>query len=76
VLPSVEHERTQTAAAEARATGMPPSDVAKTVVLRDEEGVRLAVVSGRHLDRYAERLYAMGEVAAGPVRHAPEVWRW
>jgi Ala-tRNA(Pro) deacylase len=44
----VEHERTQTAAAEARAAGMPPADVAKTVVLRDEEGVRLAVIPASH----------------------------
>jgi Ala-tRNA(Pro) deacylase len=40
----VEHERTQTAAAEARAAGVPPENVAKTVVLRDEEGLRLAVI--------------------------------
>jgi Ala-tRNA(Pro) deacylase len=40
----VEHERTETAVAEARAAGVPPSDVAKTVVLRDEAGVRLAVI--------------------------------
>lgn len=49
----VEHERTQTAAAEARAAGMPPTDVAKTVVLRDEEGMRLAVVpSSERLDMH------------------------
>jgi Ala-tRNA(Pro) deacylase len=40
----VEHERTHTAAAEARAAGVPAADVAKTVVLRDEEGLRLAVI--------------------------------
>ncbi len=40
----VEHERTESAAAEARAAGVPPSDVAKTVVLRDHKGVRLAVI--------------------------------
>jgi Ala-tRNA(Pro) deacylase len=40
----MEHERTQTAAAEARAAGVPPADVAKTVVLRDENGLRLAVI--------------------------------
>jgi Ala-tRNA(Pro) deacylase len=40
----LEHERTQTAAAEARATGVPAADVAKTIVLRDEEGLRLAVI--------------------------------
>ena len=33
----VEHERTQTAAEEAAATGMPPAGVAKTVVLRDDD---------------------------------------
>lgn len=44
----VEHKRTQTAAAEARAAGMPPADVAKTVVLRDQEGVRLAVIPASH----------------------------
>jgi Ala-tRNA(Pro) deacylase len=40
----VEHERTETAAAEARAAGMPADDVAKTVVLRDDGGYRLAVI--------------------------------
>jgi Ala-tRNA(Pro) deacylase len=44
----VEHERTQTAAAEAAAAGMAPGDVAKTVVLRDQEGVRLAVIPASH----------------------------
>jgi Ala-tRNA(Pro) deacylase len=44
----VEHERTQTAAAEARAAGMAPEDVAKTVVLRDDDGVRLAVIPASH----------------------------
>ena len=40
----VEHERKERAAAEARAAGVPPSDFAKTVVMRDEGGVRLAVL--------------------------------
>jgi Ala-tRNA(Pro) deacylase len=40
----VEHERTQTAAAEARAAGVPSAGFAKTIVLRDEEGLRLAVI--------------------------------
>jgi Ala-tRNA(Pro) deacylase len=44
----VEHERTESATAEARATGMAPDDVAKTVVLRDQEGVRLAVIPASH----------------------------
>jgi Ala-tRNA(Pro) deacylase len=40
----VEHERTQSAAEEARAAGMPPANVAKTVVLSDQDGLRLAVI--------------------------------
>src|SRR5262245_23532396 len=40
----VEHERTETAVAEARAAGVPVGDAAKTVVLRDDEGFRLAVI--------------------------------
>jgi Ala-tRNA(Pro) deacylase len=52
----VEHERTQTAAAEARAAGMPPADVAKTVVLRDQNGLRLAVIpASERLDMHKLR---------------------
>lgn len=52
----VEHERTQTAAAEARAAGVPPADVAKTVVLRDDEGLRLAVIpASERLDMHKLR---------------------
>jgi Ala-tRNA(Pro) deacylase len=53
----VEHELTHSAAAEARAAGMPPAHVAKTVVLRDEEGLRLAVIpASERLDMHkAER---------------------
>jgi Ala-tRNA(Pro) deacylase len=40
----VEHERTQSAAEEARAAGMPTANAAKTVVLSDQEGLRLAVI--------------------------------
>jgi Ala-tRNA(Pro) deacylase len=40
----VEHERTQSAAEEARAAGMPPANAAKTVVLSDQDGLRLAVI--------------------------------
>lgn len=40
----VEHARTESAAAEARAAGLPADDVAKTVVLRDDTGYRLAVI--------------------------------
>jgi Ala-tRNA(Pro) deacylase len=47
----VEHERTESAAAEARAAGLPADDVAKTVVLRDDSGYRLAVIpASRRLD--------------------------
>jgi Ala-tRNA(Pro) deacylase len=59
----VEHEPTQSAAAEARAAGMPPADVAKTVVLRDNEGVRLAVVPASHrldLHKVKEELGSSG----------------
>ena len=41
----VEHRTTYTASAEARAAGVPPEDVAKTVLLRDEQGYRLAVIA-------------------------------
>jgi prolyl-tRNA editing enzyme YbaK/EbsC (Cys-tRNA(Pro) deacylase) len=47
----VEHKRTESAAAEARAAGLPADDVAKTVVLRDDSGYRLAVIpASRRLD--------------------------
>ena len=47
----VEHQRTETAADEARAAGMPADDVAKTVVLRDDMGYRLVVIpASRRLD--------------------------
>lgn len=52
----VEHERTQTAAAEARAAGVPAADVAKTVVLRDDKGLRLAVIpASERLDMHKLR---------------------
>jgi Ala-tRNA(Pro) deacylase len=52
----VEHEPTQTASAEARAAGMPPARVAKTVVLRDLEGLRLAVIpASERLDMHKLR---------------------
>ena len=52
----MEHERTQTAAAEARAAGVPLTDVAKTVVLRDQNGLRLAVIpASERLDMHKLR---------------------
>jgi Ala-tRNA(Pro) deacylase len=43
-----EHRAAYTAAEEARAADLPPDDVAKTIVLRDEEGYRLAVIPASH----------------------------
>jgi Ala-tRNA(Pro) deacylase len=59
----VEHERTESAAAEARAAGVPAADVAKTVVLRDAEGIRLAVIPASHrldLHKVKEELGSRG----------------
>jgi Ala-tRNA(Pro) deacylase len=44
----IEHERTLTAADEARAANLPPEQVAKVVVLRDRDGYRLAVIPAAH----------------------------
>lgn len=59
----VEHRTTYTAGAEARAAGVPAQDVAKTVVLRDEEGYRLAVIPGsERLDlEKARELFGAGK---------------
>jgi Ala-tRNA(Pro) deacylase len=47
----VEHDPTYTAAAEARAVGADPKATAKTVVLHDRAGYRLAVIpAGERLD--------------------------
>jgi Ala-tRNA(Pro) deacylase len=47
----IEHERTETAAAEARATNLPSEQMAKTVVLRAPDGYRFAVIpASEHLD--------------------------
>jgi Ala-tRNA(Pro) deacylase len=52
----VEQERTQTPAAEARAAGVPAANVAKTVVLRDDERLRLAVIpASERLDMHKLR---------------------
>ena len=44
----VAHRRTESAAAEARAVGLPAADVAKTVVLSDDGATRLAVIPASH----------------------------
>jgi Ala-tRNA(Pro) deacylase len=44
----VEHEQTFTAAAEARASGVKPDHAAKTMVLRDGDAYRLAVIPASH----------------------------
>jgi Ala-tRNA(Pro) deacylase len=52
----VEHRATHTAEAEGRAAGVPPEDVAKTVLLRDERGYRLAVIpASERLDLHKAR---------------------
>src|SRR5918996_961892 len=40
----VEHRQTYTAASEGRAAGVPPDHVAKTVILHDDGGYRMAVL--------------------------------
>lgn len=65
----VEHETTYTAAAEARAVGVQPYDAAKTVVLRADDGYRLAVIpASEQLDLHKLRLVPEG----GEVRLASE----
>jgi Ala-tRNA(Pro) deacylase len=57
----VEHEATYSATEEARADGVPADDVAKTILLRDDKGYRLAVIPGSHrldLSRVRELLGA------------------
>ena len=57
----IEHDRTTSAAAEARATGEPAHKVAKTIVLEDRGGYLLAVVPGDErldLHKLRERLGA------------------
>ena len=44
----VEHSATSSAAAEARAAGVPPEHAAKTIALRDDAGFRLAVIPASH----------------------------
>lgn len=52
----VEHDRTETAMAEARAAGVPADDAAKTIALRDGEAYRLAVIPAtRRLDLHKVR---------------------
>jgi Ala-tRNA(Pro) deacylase len=52
----VEHEKTFTALTEASASGVAPVDVAKTVVLRDDSGYRLAIIpASDHLDLHKMR---------------------
>jgi Ala-tRNA(Pro) deacylase len=44
----VDHEQTMSAAQEAKAAGVPPDHAAKTMVLRDGEQYRLAVIPASH----------------------------
>jgi Ala-tRNA(Pro) deacylase len=66
----VDHEQTFSAAAEAKASGVPPDHAAKTMVLRDGDQYRLAVIPASHrLDLHKAR-----EVldASGRLRLASE----
>ncbi|OLE38998.1 MAG: hypothetical protein AUG48_00215 [Actinobacteria bacterium 13_1_20CM_3_68_9] len=61
----VDHDETSSATQEARAAGMPPDHAAKTMVLRDGTGYRLAVIpASRRLDLHKAReaLHASGHL--------------
>jgi Ala-tRNA(Pro) deacylase len=61
----VDHEQTFTAAAEARASGIEPDHAAKTMVLRDGEDYRLAVIPASErldLHKLRELLQASGHL--------------
>jgi Ala-tRNA(Pro) deacylase len=71
----VEHPTRYTAAADARAAGIEPDDAAKSILLRDDDGYRLAVIPAtRRLDLHkirellgagsSLRLAAENEIAA------------
>jgi Ala-tRNA(Pro) deacylase len=61
----IEHGRTETAAEEAEAVGIPPAEVAKTIVLVTEEGnVRAVLSAGDRLDIHkARELLGSGRTA-------------
>jgi Ala-tRNA(Pro) deacylase len=44
----VEHPTRYSAAADARAAGLEPDDAAKTILLRDDEGYKVAVIPASH----------------------------
>ena len=52
----IEHRRTETAGEEARAIGVPPEQVAKTIVLASDEGyVRAVLPASQHLNLHKVR---------------------
>jgi Ala-tRNA(Pro) deacylase len=55
-----EHRAAETAAEEARAAGLPPGDVAKTIALRDNDRYRLAVIPASHRLDLAKTREALG----------------
>jgi Ala-tRNA(Pro) deacylase len=61
----IEHDRTETAAEEAEAVGIPPAEVAKTLVLVTEAGrVRVVLSAGDRLDMHKVReLLGTGKTA-------------
>src|SRR6266496_2683858 len=61
----IEHGRTETAAEEAEAVGIPPAEVAKTVVLTTEQGhVRAVLSAGDRLDIHKARILLGGGKSA------------
>lgn len=67
---TVEHEQTFTATAEAEATGVAPDHVAKTMLLRDGDDYRLAVIAASH--RLDLRKARDALAASGHLRLATE----
>jgi Ala-tRNA(Pro) deacylase len=66
----IEHRDTFAATSEARASGTPPERMAKTVLLHDHEGFRLAVIPAtEHLDLHKARALLD---ASGHLRLASE----
>ena len=69
----VEHPRTETARAEARALGLPADDVAKTLVVKTPEGyLRVVLPASRSLD--LRRLRAWSAVATTPALPRRTTW--
>jgi Ala-tRNA(Pro) deacylase len=68
-----EHPRVETAVEEAQATGLPASDVAKTVALRDGDDYRLAVIPASHRLDLAKAREALGAGKSLRLATEPEM---